>query len=146
MGREPRTPDLALLSTLEDVGRQLAQFIERRRVQQERDSFFSLSLDLLAVVGTDGYLKRVSPAWERTLGWTSADLLARPYLEFVHPDDREATAAEARKVADGQGTAQFESRYQAKDGSTRAVGRNITFADGKKFFLGLSEAESGPSK
>src|SRR2546425_268648 len=36
--------------------------------------------------------------------------------------------------------------YQAKDGSTRAVGRNITFADGKKFFLGLSEAESGPSK
>ena len=36
--------------------------------------------------------------------------------------------------------------YQAKDGSTRAVGRNITFADGKKFFLGLTEAESGPTK
>jgi len=36
--------------------------------------------------------------------------------------------------------------YQAKDGSTRAVGRNITFADGKKFFLGLTEAESGPAK
>ena len=36
--------------------------------------------------------------------------------------------------------------YQAKDGSTRAVGRNITFADGKKFFLGLSEAETGPAK
>ena len=36
--------------------------------------------------------------------------------------------------------------YQAKDGSTRAVGRNITFADGKTLFLGLSEAESGPAK
>ena len=36
--------------------------------------------------------------------------------------------------------------YQAKDGSTRAVGRNIVFANGKKFFLGLSEAESGPAK
>jgi len=36
--------------------------------------------------------------------------------------------------------------YQAKDGSTRAVGRNITFADGKTLFLGLSEAESGPGK
>jgi hypothetical protein len=36
--------------------------------------------------------------------------------------------------------------YQAKDGSTRAVGRNITFSDGKKFFLGLTEAESGPAK
>ena len=34
--------------------------------------------------------------------------------------------------------------YQAKDGSTRAVGRNLTFASGKKFFLGLTEAEGGP--
>ena len=34
--------------------------------------------------------------------------------------------------------------YQAKDGSTRAVGRNITFANGKKFFLGLTEAEGAP--
>ena len=36
--------------------------------------------------------------------------------------------------------------YQAKDGSTRAVGRNITFDDGKKFFIGLTEAEAGPGK
>jgi len=36
--------------------------------------------------------------------------------------------------------------FQAKDGSTRAVGRNILFADGRKFFLGLTEAESGPGK
>jgi hypothetical protein len=36
--------------------------------------------------------------------------------------------------------------YQAKDGSTRAVGRNITFSDGRKLFLGLSEAESRPAK
>ena len=34
--------------------------------------------------------------------------------------------------------------YQAKDGSTRAVGRNIVFANGKKFFLGLMEAEGAP--
>jgi hypothetical protein len=36
--------------------------------------------------------------------------------------------------------------YQAKEGSTRAVGRNITFADGRKFFLGLTEAEGAPAK
>ena len=44
------------------------------------------------------------------------------------------------------GTEILVEGYQAKDGSTRAVGRNITFSDGKKFFLGLSEAESGPTK
>jgi len=36
--------------------------------------------------------------------------------------------------------------YQAKDGSTRAVGRNILFANGKKFFLGLTEAEGAPKQ
>jgi hypothetical protein len=36
--------------------------------------------------------------------------------------------------------------YQAKDGSTRAVGRNIVFANGKKFFLGLTEAEGAPKQ
>jgi PAS domain S-box-containing protein len=119
MGRESRPPDLGMLTMLEDVGRQLAQFIERRCAQDERDSFFSLSLDLLAVMGTDGYLKRVSPSWERTLGWTSEELLSRPCLEFVHPDDREITAAEAGKLAAGQDAIRFENRYRAKDGSYR---------------------------
>lgn len=36
--------------------------------------------------------------------------------------------------------------YQAKDGSTRAVGRDIVFANGKKFFLGLMEAEGAPKQ
>ena len=44
------------------------------------------------------------------------------------------------------GTEILVEGYQAKDGSTRAVGRNITFSDGKKLFLGLSEAETGPGK
>jgi PAS domain S-box-containing protein len=119
MGRETRAPDLAMLSTLEDVGRQLAQFLERRRVQNERDSFFSLSLDLLAVMGTDGYLKRVSPAWEQTLGWSSDELLSRPCLDFVHPDDREVSVAEAGKLAAGRDTIRFENRYRTKGGSYR---------------------------
>ena len=36
--------------------------------------------------------------------------------------------------------------YQAKDGSTRAVGKNVTFADGRRLFLGLSALESDPGK
>jgi PAS domain S-box-containing protein len=78
-----------------------------------------VSLDLLAVMGLDGYLKRVSPAWERTLGWSAEQLLSRPYLEFVHPEDRERSAAEAGKLAAGKDTLRFENRYQAKDGSYR---------------------------
>jgi PAS domain S-box-containing protein len=79
--------------------------------------FIDLSLNLLCVAGTDGYFKHVNPAWETTFGFTREELLSRPYLEFVHPDDREATTAEARKIASGSNTLSFENRYRCKDGS-----------------------------
>jgi len=81
--------------------------------------FIDLSLSLLCIAGTDGYFKHVNPAWEATFGYTREELLSRPYLEFVHPDDRESTASEATHVASGRGTLSFENRYRCKDGSYR---------------------------
>jgi PAS domain S-box-containing protein len=79
--------------------------------------FIDLSLNLLCIAGTDGYFKHVNPAWETTLGYTREELLSRPYLEFVHPDDRKATTAEAENVASGRSTISFANRYRCKDGS-----------------------------
>jgi len=116
--REIRPPDDALLSMLTSVGNQIGLFVDRRRAQDELDQFFRLSLDMLCIVGHDGYFKRVSPAWERVLGYSQEELLSRPYVEFVHPDDRAATAAEGSK-AEGQQVVQFENRYLHKDGTIR---------------------------
>jgi PAS domain S-box-containing protein len=93
--------------------------VERERAEDERDRFFNLSLDLLCIAGFDGYFKQVNAAWETTLGWTTAELLARPYLEFIHPDDRPTTASEAGKNLAGKRTMAFENRYRCKDGSYR---------------------------
>ncbi len=83
---------------------------------------FALSLDLLGLVGFDGYLKLVNPAWESVLGWTTEELLERPYLEFVHPDDRERTAAEALALAGDQTeTRGFEIRVLCKAGGHRWI-------------------------
>jgi PAS domain S-box-containing protein len=79
--------------------------------------FFELSLNLWCIAGTDGYFKHLNPAWETTLGYSREELLSRPYSEFVHPDDREATIAEAAHVALGRSTLSFENRYRCKDGS-----------------------------
>jgi PAS domain S-box-containing protein len=84
------------------------------------ERFFALSLDLLTVVGFDGWFKRLNPAWERQLGWTVEELLARPYADFIHPEDVERTLAEAARLAEpGTETLDFELRFAARDGSWR---------------------------
>ena len=91
----------------------------RRKAQEELDRFFTVSLDMLMTAGFDGYFKRVNPAWQKTLGWTEKEMLAKRFSEFVHPEDREATVAERAKLSAGRDTVAFENRYRCKDGTYR---------------------------
>jgi PAS domain S-box-containing protein len=84
-----------------------------------QDRFFDLSIDLLCVLNFNGYFARLNPAWERALGFTREELMARPFIEFVHPDDRERTLAQNRQVRMGGQALGFENRYRTKDDSYR---------------------------
>ncbi len=101
------------------VSSAIRDITERKRAEEELESFFRLSLDMLAVADFDGYFKRLNPVWERVLGWSREQLLARPYLDFVHPEDREATLAEASGLSRGLETLSFTNRYCCADGSYR---------------------------
>ena len=89
----------------------------RRRAEIELDELFTLSLDLVCIAGFDGYFKRINPAWEKVLGIPTEELLSRPFLDFVHPDDREATLAEMKYIGAGHVTFSFENRYRCADGT-----------------------------
>lgn len=98
------------------------EFAARAQAEDEVDRFFSLSLDMLCIASADGYFKRISPAFSQTLGWSTDEILARPFLDFVHPDDQSATLREMeRQVSAGESVLQFENRYLHKDGSWRLL-------------------------
>jgi len=83
------------------------------------DRFFELSIDLLCLLNFNGHFKRLNLAWERTLGITREELMSRPFIEFVHPDDRERTLKQNAAVRAGGQALSFENRYVCKDGSYR---------------------------
>ncbi|MBC1221346.1 PAS domain S-box protein [Nostoc sp. UCD121] len=85
----------------------------------EEAFFFERSLDLLSVIGLDGYFKRINSVFTQTLGYSEAEFLASPFLDFVHPDDHSATLREMEKLNTGVPTLYFENRYRTKNGSYR---------------------------
>jgi PAS domain S-box-containing protein len=95
---------------------------ERKRLEEERDRFFTLSMDMLCIVGLDGYLRRVNPAFEKTLGFTAEELMAAPFFDFLHPEDRSVLKAEYVKLSTGEPTTYLENRSRCKDGSYKWVG------------------------
>jgi len=99
--------------------------LRRRRAEREVDDIFGLSLDLLCTLGVDGYLKRVNPAFERTLGYDADELLAHRLREFVHPDDREAVGELIDRLRVGEKVEPFETRYMRADGAVRWLRWNM---------------------
>ncbi len=87
--------------------------------QDEPDRFFMLAFDMCCLAGLDGYFRRVNPAFERGLGFSAAELMARPFRDLVHPDDVARTAEEFERIALGNVTPSFQNRYRHKDGSYR---------------------------
>jgi len=90
-----------------------------QQVVEEREAFFSLSLDMLCIATTSGHFHRVNQAFERKLGYAQGELLSRSFFEFVHPDDIEKTQQEVQMLRNGVDTISFDNRYRHKNGEYR---------------------------
>lgn len=86
------------------------------RVQNDMTRFFELSLDLFCIAGFDGYFRRINSNFSRVLGYSDAELIARPFLDFVHEDDRDATTKAMSVLLEGQPVVRFGNRYRTIDG------------------------------
>ena len=101
---------------------QMADKLEERMVELHKfHKFFEVSLDMLCIAGTDGYFKRVNPAFETTLGWSAEALMGYPFMNLVHPDDVAPTVAEIEKLSQGIPTISFVNRFRCADGTYKRL-------------------------
>lgn len=114
-----REDEVGLLAkTFNEMADELEQ---RMTLLHEYRKFFDVSVDMMCIAGTDGFFKRTNPAFETTLGWDAEELLSRPFFDFVHPDDVDATEREVGKLAQGIPTVSFENRYRCSDGTYKKL-------------------------
>lgn len=92
--------------------------IQKNESENLLNSFFMTSPDLLCIANTDGFLVKVNPSFVRVLGYTEEELLAKTFIEFIHPEDRNKTVNETQKIAtEFESTPLFTNRYVKKDGN-----------------------------
>ncbi len=135
LSKEPARRPESAGELADEVQRWLAESADRSRARQERERFFNLALDMLCTVGPDGQFKQLNPAWETTLGWSRSELMARPFIDFVHPDDRAETLSESRLILQGAGRRSgppLENRYRCKDGRYRWVSWTASLIRGEQ--------------
>ncbi|NNF14990.1 MAG: protein kinase [Gemmatimonadetes bacterium] len=106
-------------AVLSEPGAEHAESVRPTPSLEQR--LFDMSRDCLCIASLDGFLKRVNPAFVSTLGWSAAEFYGRPFIEFVHPDDRDATIVEMSKLAQGIPTLHFANRYECSDGNYKTL-------------------------
>ncbi|MGE5660493.1 MAG: PAS domain S-box protein [Actinomycetota bacterium] len=116
---------------------------DRRQAELERDRFFNLSSDLLCIVDFEGYFKRINPAFEVILGYSTEELLSKPFLEFVHPDDRGVTSDVFAQLRQGISNILLENRYLCPDGSYKWLSWNGVPSESDRLIYAIARDISG---
>ncbi|SEM16500.1 PAS domain S-box-containing protein [Stigmatella aurantiaca] len=117
---------------LREANERLEQRVEERT--RERDRIWNHSDELMGVIGLDGYLKSINPAWTRLLGYSEQELLARPFMEFIHPEDHATVAEVMAGLSRGERIHRLEDRLRRADGVYRSFSWTGVPAEGGIFY------------
>jgi diguanylate cyclase (GGDEF)-like protein/PAS domain S-box-containing protein len=121
--REPREPSAEELADIDRMLPVATIAIESHRLVarlRERDRFFDLAIEIFCIfdLGIERIVQ-VNPSFLRVTGHSAETLTSRHYLEFVHPDDHDATGAAVTTLVDGGRVTQFAYRFRCADGTYR---------------------------
>ncbi|HEV7350920.1 PAS domain S-box protein [Telluribacter sp.] len=117
---------------LQQIAVQIALDIQRKKSEDELNRFFNHSPDILCIFGADGYFKKINTTATSLLGYSTQELLSRPYYEFVHPDDQEFTKCAIDKVFNDNVPFYGENRYITKTGDIKWLAWDCIPVEGEK--------------
>ncbi|MDT5324518.1 MAG: hypothetical protein QOF25_1670, partial [Mycobacterium sp.] len=137
--RQRVVPPLELLLGAARGHEEIHNALEASRKELER--FFDLSSDLLGIGRRPASWKRVNRAFERTFGHPTQDLLARSFLDFVHPADLSRVCEVLDEQETGHGFTQFEHRIISSDGSVHWLEWNLVPDHGLLYVAGRDVTE-----
>ncbi|MEK6640757.1 MAG: PAS domain S-box protein [Nitrospirota bacterium] len=112
---------LHLIALIQDITERKQAEEALRKKDLELDHYFTSALDLLCIADVTGRFKRLNKAWESTLGYLLEELEGAKFLDYVHPDDMEATLHALGDLAEQKEVPTFVNRYRRKDGSYRWI-------------------------
>jgi PAS domain S-box-containing protein len=119
---KPRKLDENQRLALTVLGKEVvSQLVSRKNLLElnKYKTLFDLSIDMICIAGTDGYFKAVNESFTSILGWSQEELLAKPFLDFIHQDDVQLTQNELYKLQNGHKTVNFRCRFYSKSGEYR---------------------------
>lgn len=117
--RQPKAAAAEIVSLGNNLLSQLASDIRRKKTEVELYNFFTLSPDIIAILGKDGYIKKINPAVTAILGYTEEHILAEPFINWIHPEDQQLTNLQIEKLRDTQTNNYFENRLVAANGEVK---------------------------
>jgi PAS domain S-box-containing protein len=126
-------------SLFKSLSNYLAPEIKRKQLEQELNQLFNFAPDIITIVGLDGYFKKINPVACELLGYTIEELMAVPYTNFIHPDDRSTSDNEAQTLRVNNHTSYFENRYITKSGSIKWLAWNAVYVKEENNIYGVAK-------
>ena len=100
---------------------QIASDIQRKKTESQLNNLFKYSPNLIAIIGLDGYMKKVSPSFTKIFGYSEEELLSTPYHEFLHPEEVSISFKRLKEVAQGYQPQSYEGRCRTKEGEWKWI-------------------------
>lgn len=111
---------------------------DRVNALQAVNSFFEQPMNLHVIGKLDGTILRINEGWTRSLGYTPDEVIGRQFFEFVHPEEKEQTVQEVRRLGENENTHYFDNRCRDKSGEYHSLSWSAVCPEGSELVYAVA--------